>query len=364
MRSPAQPASWLYRLALIGAFIAAASLFALRLKDAVPADLKARFTSSVETVIPARIEAASQLNLVSENAGRVKSVHVKTGSRVEPGSVIVTLENNELSGQTVVSQKRLEIARLRLAALRPNPNGERIAQAERDLEAARTRLEAFTTREHESTSKAAHERVAAVRKLIKQGLATEAELDNAQARESTAGRDLRAAEEHRSRLQQEFQQAASQLTLVQMQSAGSQSEIAVAESDVEAARNALDLAIQRASSLVVAAPASGTITSLGVREGEWALAGTPLARIADLSRLMITAPANATLARKVVPGSAAAVRLPTTPPTRVDVTIAEVTLIPDAVQSAYLVRALIPNPDAGAALIGLEAALELRHRDR
>lgn len=346
-----------------------ATLSGTYLKPYLPATIAARMGSTHGTVLPATIGAGSQFNIVSEFPAKINAVLVSHGLPVKEGEALLRLESAEITSQLATARKRVEIATLRLRDARASDHleraltaqSERLVAAVRDRSAARERLKAFSLAQAESALAAATSRVTEIRSLIRQGVATSAELDNARVQEQGATRDLNAAREHFSRLKQEDEQAEAQVRLAQVQPATDNTGVAPAEWELEQAGTALALAEERERRLVVTAPGAGTIIELPVHVGESVLAGVPLARIADLSHLMISVPVSAQIARKITIGKRVRVRLPSDPPIRVDSTVESVTITPNSAEHAYLIRVLVPNPDPKLVLAGLEAAVEFEH---
>ncbi|MEP6536331.1 MAG: efflux RND transporter periplasmic adaptor subunit [Bryobacteraceae bacterium] len=350
-------------------FMISATLSGTYLRPYLPAAIAGPQGARHQTVLPAKIEAAAQFNLLSEFPAKVQSVLVSHNSTVKDGDAIVRLESPEVSAQLAIARKRLEIATSRLNSAASGDHSERaqsaraerLAAAVRDRDAARERLQAFTLERNESAMAATASRLAEIRSLIGQGLATSLELENARVQEQGAARDLSAAREHLSRLRQEFEQAEAQVRLTEAQPAAENLDVAAERWEVEQASSALSLAEVRDRRLVVQAPAGGRIIELAVRAGENILAGVPLARIADVGHLMIGVPVSAQIARQISIGKPVRVRLPTDPPMRLNSTVESVTIAQSSSQPAYLVRVIIPNPDPTLVLIGLEAAVEFDH---
>jgi HlyD family secretion protein len=327
---------------------------------------------SHDTVLAAKIEPAVQMNLVTEYTANVRQVLVSRGIRVAQGDLLVILENGEITSQVRLAERRVQIAMARLLEARSNKSiarsqrlgSERLAAAQRDRDAARERLEDFSTVAAERALETASSRISRLRGLVRQGLATQTELDSAQATEDAARRDLGSAREHASRLRQEVDTAGSQVRQAELDAGAENLSVPLAESDLEDARATLDTASQRAARLRVTAPAAGTVVDLPVRAGEWISPGALVAQVADLSQLRISAPVTALIAQKVGAGERVRVRIPTEPPQSLDASVESVTLAPDPVQHAYLIRVVVPNPSQGAILVGLEAAIEVSHSKR
>ena len=366
-----RPAKWARTsLYLTGLLIAAALLGSSRVRDATSEVWKPYSGAIHETVLPARIEPAMHAALFTEYAAQVKEVLVAAGSVVAKGQPLVVLHNHEITTQVTAAERRLSIAEARLREARSQQGREqsrllgeeRLASAARARDAARERLDAFSTEVANRALDAARGRVADLRGLSRQRLATRAELEAAVSAQDAAQRDFASAQEHASRLRQEYESAASYLRQISLEvAAASRPTMAQVESDVADARTTLDTALQRAARLQVTASEAGSVLELPIRVGEWLPSGAPVIRIADLSQLRISAPVNAVVARKIAAGDRVRVSLPTEPPRHFDATIDSVTLAPDSAEQAYFVRILVPNPDPGLILVGLSAEVRFPH---
>jgi multidrug resistance efflux pump len=346
-----------------------ATLCVAYVKSGIPDSIAARLEAVHQTVLPARIDAGAQLNVLAEYPGRIRSVDIAAGSRVRKGASLLQLENADLSGQVAAARRRLEIATARVRETRSEGQADsvRMAQSEReaaafrDRDLAKQRLDAYSLEPAESALASAKRRTVEIQALVGRGLATSAELENARLQEEGSSRDLVAAREHFSRLKQEGEQAESQIRLVQFQTTAKAPETASAGWEVDQVRAELKLAEDRERRLRVIAPGPGTVIDLPVNPGESVLAGTVLARIADLNRLTITAPVSAQIAQRIRVGKHVRVRLPSDPPVRLEARVESVTLAPDSAQRAYLVRTTVPNPNPRIVLAGLEGAIEFDH---
>ena len=330
-----------------------------------------RAASSMRTTLPARIGPYSQSDLVSETAAEVLSVHGQAGEQVEAGDLLVMLDNRELSSQVTAAQMRLEVAGVHLRSARADRDSsrddallqEQMRSAERSRDMARQRLDALRLKELEDAVKEADTRLQEIQSLVRRGLATDLELRAFQGRRSDAQRELASLLEHRSRLMQELAEADSRVRLLEIQASGRSDSSARAEADYADAKAAFEAAQRRLDSLCVTAPSRGTILSMNIQPGDRIAAGTLLVRIADLANLSIAAPVTPSVARKIKVGRAVTVLLPGEPPQRTAATVREVTLTPDASHQSYLIKTVIPNPDPGTVLVGLEAQLEIDHTD-
>jgi len=264
--------------------------------------------------------------------------------------------------------RRLTMATSRSQALtarqRAQFEKERLAGRVRAQQAAQERLNSYSLDQTERALADAKRRTTEIQALVKQGLASGSELENAQLQERSALHDLQAAREHLSRLQQEVEDADSQMRLARLQPLDTGSDAADAEHEIEEAQAAVEIARERESHLLLTAPGPGTVREFSLRAGEWVHAGSRLIRIADSATLVLSAPVTAAIVQKVSPGDAVHVRLPTEPPRRLAAHVTTIDLTPDASQGAYVLRVRLPNPSPGTMLVGLEGAIELPHGGR
>jgi multidrug efflux pump subunit AcrA (membrane-fusion protein) len=358
-------------VALVGLSVLAVSVYASKAGMALPEHLQLAAGSSSKTVLQASVEPGSLSVLVSEFPARASDVLAAAGEIVDEGDVLVVLENREITTQIEAAQKRLEAAAAHLAAARSPANAvrsrslgrEQMNRALRNRELARQRLEAFHVDDAEAALQAASERVKEVKPLLQRGLATEAELELHQRRQTEAQREVDTAHEHLSRLRKELDQAESEIRLLEIEEAAVPPSATSAEADYADAEAALTAAQERGKRLQIRAPARGTVLSLPVQPGEWILAGTPIAQVADLSTLTISAPVSAAVARTVQVGRPLEVLLPGEDRAPIPSRVAEVALVPDVHQHAYLIKVIIPNPDPEDVLVGLPAQLKVDHLD-
>jgi len=352
---------WLFALLLvIVAFVARSS-------PALSHAVQARFGAAGQTVLPAKIEPVAQFEITAEYGGTVRQVQLAAGSLVQSGSTLMVLENAELAAEALAASRRLEVAALRLRAA---DSKSRLGAVERehsqialqDHAAAVDRFNNHSLVAAERAASNSRKRAAEVRGLAAQGLATASEVENAQVAEAAASRDLDAAREHRSRLKQEVAQAESRLRLVQMQSPEG-GPLANYRSEYEEAQAAVTVTQERMNRLRISAPGEGTIIELHVREGERVSPGRRLARIADLASITVSAPVSAQVAQSVSPGQRVRVRLPLDPPREIEARLAEVTRVPDVVHQTYFIRAVVRNPEPSSVLVGLEAEMQIDHRN-
>ena len=187
--------------------------------------------------------------------GRVAAVHVLPGAEVDPGTVILTLENPAL-------EQQLEAAGLDLAAAEANLVDRRV----------RLRREALHGRS----------RLASVEAEARQA-ALNAEADAAIHAEGIIGR--LALEDSRSLAEELAGKAAAEAERLRLAEAAARAELEGEEARVNSLRAKAALQRELAARLEVRAGIAGTLQEVGAEAGEQVTAGDDLARVAALDRL-------------------------------------------------------------------------------
>ena len=324
--------------------------------------------SSPKTVIPANIRAAVMDSLTVPFGARVVQVFVAPGTEVKAGQPIALLESDEVRQQVQAAQRRFAIAQIRSkpASSRQATPAETLQRraARRSLDIAKQRLAADSLTDAESVYAAAKAKRDKIALLVAQQMATSVELDGATREALNELRNLRAAQERHSRLEQEAESYETQLAVLEAQSgaqAGAGGAAAGADLELADARAAVEAANHNVESLQVKAPRDGVVLSSVPSVGDRVFAGSPIVHIADVSRLSFEAPVSAVIARQIRPGSTVRLRVPTEPPRQVVAEVSSVSLAPDPIQQSYVVRAVISNPDRNVILVGMEGAMEFPH---
>lgn len=314
---------------------------------------------SFRVSLPAGIQAAHSYDVIAESGGRVLQILKQEGADLAPGDPLISLENAELSAE-------VDMARLRATAASKHPSvalhaaeRESARAARQDWEAARERVQTFTLRESEDLRNAARQRYQKVQSMSSRGLATGIELEQASQALAAAEREFAARREHGSRLKQELSQAESRLKMAELQEPARQATQASAAAVHEEAQSGAKLAEERLRRLSILAPGAGTLVELSIRSGEHINAGQRLARIADLRELELTAYLDAEAIRPLRIGQPVVVRLPLDPPREIPTVLQTVSRVPDPEHRAYWIRAIVPNPDPAAVLVGLTGSIEI-----
>ena len=249
--------------ALAGGVLAALVVFALRLTPAAPS--VERGTVFMDTVRrgemllsvrgPGTLVPVEVRRVAAGSSGRVAAVHALPGVRVEPDTVILTLENPNLA-------QELTGAELELVAAEANLDDRRV-QLRRQVLNQRSLLASV-----EAEARQAALDAEADAEIYAEGIIGRIALEDSQ----SAAAELRTRAEHEAeRLQLAEQVAAAELT--------------AEEARVAQLRAVFDLKRELVSRLEVRAGIAGVLQEVSAEAGQQVAAGDNLARVAEPDRL-------------------------------------------------------------------------------
>ena len=258
---------------------------------------------------------ADQIRLGSRVGGRVASVEVEEGNRVEAGATLLTLEPYDLDEREAEARAQLDAAQKELDKMRAGFRPEEIAQAQARVDQLRAHYDKLMAgpREEEIAAGVARRQLAqaqlvraqstyqSVRDLFvaEQGAVSRDDLDR-------ATEDLKVAESalevrkqellllERGTRQEDKDEAAAQLAEAQQalllaQNGYRQEDIDKALATRDAAQAALDAIRKQREELVVKASIAGIVESIELRPGDLVTANAPIVTITDIDRLWVRA---------------------------------------------------------------------------
>ncbi len=220
------------------------------------------FSASVAAIGAVKPEIGAEVRVGSRISGRVRRLRANIGDQVRRGQVIAELETEELDAVLAQREAELALATARLGALEALAPAE-AAQAEAELArvTATARLAAADWDRQQS--------------LLRQGLTTQAQAEEARERDLVAQSG-----------QQSAQRALEMVrTGIEERRRQGQAEQARAQAARESARVARSFA-------VITAPIAGHVASVATQEGETVAAGLnapTFVTIVDLARLQVHA---------------------------------------------------------------------------
>jgi HlyD family secretion protein len=244
--------------------------------------------------------------------GRIETVAVQEGDLVEPGQLLLQLDDAEIQAQlrgaiarVGAAQERLQRARQQLPVLQAQLEQARLTTQQagqesqgRVLEAqnsvAAARAELAEAKENLVLAQADQRRTT---QLFAEGAISAQEVDEANAALGTAQARVAAAQQQVEAAQGRLQQAeattqnpsirAAQELQIQNQILQAQTDISVAEQEVRDAQAEQAQIQANLNYLVVESPMQGTVTTRSVQPGEVVAAGAPLITLVNQNRLYL-----------------------------------------------------------------------------
>jgi HlyD family secretion protein len=213
---------------------------------------------------------ATDVRVASKVAGRVASVSVEEGARVEAGAVVATLLTTDidLALARVKAERAQAVAQLDLLLAGPRP--EDIRQAEAQAGAA-------SADRHAADADLAAARIdeARFQQLVDRNAGMVKQLDDAKARRELAEARLHAADE---RL------GVARSTIERVKAGARPAEISGARARIAAVEAQIAILEHDRSETTITAPLAGIVASRLVEPGELVAVGTPVVLLVDLDR--------------------------------------------------------------------------------
>ena len=330
--APMSRRSVLFLVVLVVAFLAALAGWWATRAPLVSA-LSVQAVPLVRTLqFSARVATASRVELGSTLTGRVLSVAVAEGERVQAGDVLVRLESDELRAALAQSQASERQAAARLAGLRSS--GRSAVQA--------------GVAQAESVRVAALAELQRTQDLVAKGFVSLARLDEARRALSVAQAQLDAAR---------AQSAAN---------AEQGTDVAQADAQLALARAARAAAEARLAQAVLTAPAHGRVLSRLVEPGQIVQPGRALIGLALDGPLQLVAQVDERYLGQLQPGQPAGVLADAYPAQRFAARVLSIAPLVDAQRGAIEVKFSLPppTPDFLREDMTLSVEVETARRDR
>jgi HlyD family secretion protein len=225
---------------------------------------------------------ATEIDVASKIPGRVKTLSVREGDRVEVGQELVTIESQEVAAKIDQVKAVVSAARSRLLLARHGARAEEKAQAARALETARSQA---------SVAQKGFDRASA---LVQTGTIPQAAFDDAEFKH-------RAAEDQLAMAQSRYE--------VVVKGARSE-ELEALEALVRQGEGSLAEVESYGRETVQCAPIQGEVAKVLVHKGELAATGYPIVTLVDRSDAWVTFPVREDLLSQVRVGTTVQVEVP------------------------------------------------------
>ncbi|MEQ9507000.1 MAG: HlyD family secretion protein [Hyphomonas sp.] len=295
--------------------------------------------------------AADMIAVSTDISGRITSVAVSEGDRVEAGDVLYTIDDREAvftlaQFEAEADRLRAEIAREDArAGLSASKAGSQVAARQAGTRSASASVEA--ARSNLETARQEHERT---KNLLDQGRIPKSTYDQAKNALDTAQQALLRAQAERETAAADQRTASitgQEVGLIEFDLSVLHAELEQAEARVEAQKVVLD-------QHTIRAPVPGVIDELFYDAGEHSLHGFRMALMHDPSSVWVSANIKETDIRNVHPGAPVLVRADSNPGTALN---GSVTSIREATLSE---AAMMPNPNANGVFTKITQRIKVR----
>ena len=213
---------------------------------------------------------ATNVRIASKVAGRIASVNVVEGARIEEGAVVATLLTTDIDFAIDRARAERDQAAANVALLEAGTRKEDIQQAEAQVSVAKSDRLAIV-----AELDAARADEARFEQLVQSRAGSTKQRDDARTRRELAQAKLKAADDRI---------AAAQSVVDRLKAGARKEELSAAKARVGAISAQIAALEHDKGEAVVKAPSSGIVGSRLVEPGELVAVGTPLAIIVDLDR--------------------------------------------------------------------------------
>ena len=279
-----------------------------------PATLVVAAGTIVDTVVATgRVSPLTEVTLANGIPGRIKSVLVKEGDRVEKGQPVIVFDDHELLAEVRAADARIETARAEVQTARRSLDAARARWVEvksgaRPEELRRARAEVAEARQRADTAEIERTRLA---ELLKNSYVSRSQHDTAAMEAAVSKSRVRVAEESLALLlagPKPETVAAAWSQVEEAKSSLQRAEVRVRQATAERDRTRAAVTTARVESTV-----DGTVTKKLVEPGEAVDISMPLMIIGDTSKIIVKADVDETDLGKLRIGQEADVTADTYP---------------------------------------------------
>jgi len=281
-------------------------------ENAVPVAVTSPVKGSVqgEAGLTGKLEANQSVDISPKVSGKIVSLPVKLGQKVNKGDVLFTIDQEDLANSVKTAQAQYESALASLAQSKDNKSDgatqaqSTLTQAQQTLEDAKRNAERMTT-------------------LFNQGAISQEEVENAKTKLVNA-------------------QASYNNALKTYESSKKNTSIVVSESSVKQAKVQLDNAMDQLKNATVTSPISGVVGAVNGAMGEMASSQSGVLTIVNTNPMKVKVQFAEAEVSSLQVGGKVSVEIPVLNKT-VNGTIDAISPVMDDANKAYPVEILIPN---------------------
>jgi len=303
--------------------VALISGFGNKEAEVVPSIKNVTTVTASEATLTTEVEYASILKPVQEVtvsskiAGRVATVQVEAGDRVEKGQVLFTLDSGDLQAPLQQQQANLEVSQASLVKTAGSAYDQQVLQAEQTVENKQISYED------------AKKKYDLNQQLYDNGVIAKLTLDDYQKQYATAEVDLRTAQDN--------------LKLLKEKS-GPDS-VSVASAQVNQAAAGVNYASEQLKNTVITAPISGIVSGRNVDEGEIISSSTAALTIIDTDTMMAEISVPDKVVAKIEKGEIIALKMNALENKLVEGVVDYISPNADSKSKAYTIKILLNTTD-------------------
>ncbi len=211
---------------------------------------------------------ATEVRLAPEMGGRVLSLNVKEGDRIQTGAVVLTIDATDLQLAIARAKTEQASAEAQLRLGRASAGSEDVKQAEAQVEAAKAEIPAARAELDAATADLQRFDL-----LLSRKSGSQKQRDDAATRRDVASARVDAAQKR---------VEAAEATLARVKAGARREEVAVAESRIATAQAAIASLEDQLKDATLVSPVSGVVTEKLTEMGEMVAPRAPVAVVADL----------------------------------------------------------------------------------
>jgi HlyD family secretion protein len=252
-------------------------------------------------------------------AGRVATVRADVSQKVTRGTVLFTLESNDVEAQSRQAKAALESARANLTRTSDSSLSSQVIQAQAAVKQAQVQYDDAKDLSDRTT------------KLFEGGTASRQQLDGAKARFDSAGIALDTAKQN----------------LALIQDRGGPQSTGLASTQVDQAQASLDLADSQLSNTVVTSPITGVVSARNVDPGELVSSAVPAFVVIDVSSVTAEASVEGDMVDTLRRGQAVEISVEAAGAGNLSGVVDTISPAVDPRTQGYTVKIRIDNPGDG-----------------
>ena len=211
---------------------------------------------------------ATEVRLAPEMGGRVLSLNVKEGDRIQTRAVVLTIDATDLQLAIARAKTERASAEAQLRLVRASARSEDVKQAEAQVEAAKADIPAARAELDAATADLQRFDL-----LLSRKSGSQKQRDDAATRRDVASARVEAAQKR---------VEAAEATLARVKAGARREEVAVAESRIATAQAAIASLEDQLKDATLVSPVSGVVTEKLTEMGEMVAPRAPVAVVADL----------------------------------------------------------------------------------